>query len=477
MSSFLYAVVAYQLLILMLLMVQYNVAVGTNMQQLRRQHDTETNTRYKNHNIKIEKEFAQSNKLIPVSQRRYLGMSKYYNHDMPALEGNNTSTTDQQPANEADSIQPTRSPFKSAKETNKVAPIAKGKLIKKKKSKDDDMKGKLVNKKQMIGSGNESINVKTSAPTKVPNIETSNAPEGNIKNVKSMSTKKMEKGKSYFVERTRTPITAPSVLPNNMNPEAVSPVHSMNITFAPYVTAIPPTHEPVNVVPLTPAINNITSVPTSNPSSVDEEYVSIPEYYIAFAAPMADREPTFDEYNTVTQFTTSYFEEIFNNTYNNGNVILPFTFVRIENYFLTKQYQMNIPTSVYNIYMTFNTTFVFAVPVVPSNNNTTTTIILPDSQELLSTMDEAIGANYVMNYIQTSNSTTTTPFDLTLDAVLNPIDLPVSTNRSNDPKTSSEVLMNNNTASSSSSSISSLEGRFILPTGIRITNRTFPHDG
>lgn len=132
-------------------------------------------------------------------------------------------------------------------------------------------------------------------------------------------------------------------------------------------------------------------------------------YYIAFAAPLATREPTDDEYLLISQLTTLYFEEIFAAIYSNSSSV---TFVRVDTLLDAVQYEAGIPDPAFNLYMAFDTAVIFSADSVA-----------PNATELFDIMQEAIGTSYIVNYVWQAPETS--PFISTQDAVLNPLTMDI----------------------------------------------------
>ena len=219
------------------------------------------------------------------------------------------------------------------------------------------------------------------------------------------------------------PTTAPTAVANGSEAPPAAPTVAI---AAPSATVTP-----VATAPGTAAV-------------VINQAVPVMPYYIAFAAPSADREPTDDEYLLITQLTTLYFEEIFAAVYTANQTI---KFVQVDTVLDSAQYQAGIPEAKFNIYMAFNTSIIFA----PDS-------ALPSATDLFDIMDEAIGTSYVVNYVWQAPET---PFVSTQEAVLNPLALdiiPVKGKMANSPDVYSQ-----------------LQGRFILP-GSKISASIFrPH--
>jgi hypothetical protein len=113
--------------------------------------------------------------------------------------------------------------------------------------------------------------------------------------------------------------------------------------------------------------------------------VIIRQYYIAYEAPLSTQEPSDEEYQTITQLTTVYFEEIFTTLFSgNQNTV----FDAVETILVDTEYQAGTPTENFNIYMAFSSSVVFNVGS-----------ILPTETELFETMKTSIDTNYIVNYV------------------------------------------------------------------------------
>jgi hypothetical protein len=284
-------------------------------------------------------------------------------------------------------------------------------------------------------------------------------------------------------EETTSPSTTSVKPPSGPVPSAnitfapfnsLAPTPAPQVTFTPFDTLAPtraPQAQKITFAPVPPPANNNMSVsapaaspetpasvpigpvslPVQGPSS--ERKVQVPSYYIAFSASMADREPTDDEYALIAQLTTTYFEQIFAAQYK----VDPILFERVDTILVEDQYLAisTTPDLPYNIYMTFNTSVVFA----PSSSASATS--LPSGPELLDIMDGAIGASYIVNYVWQA---TETPFISTNDVSLNSVPLVKPMDVANSQVEAAKANLN---------SLDHLAGRFVLPGGSRISSNEF----
>jgi hypothetical protein len=237
--------------------------------------------------------------------------------------------------------------------------------------------------------------------------------------------------------------------------ETTTPSHNA-ITFAPFHSLAPTPAPPFAApnTPLAPVAVPATAAPTgpvSRPTPRSGWTVPVPAYYIAFSAPLAEREPTDDEYLLLTQLTTMYFEQRLAAQYQ----VDPVVFERVDTVLVDDQYlATTTPDLPYNIYLTFNTSVVFA----PRDGASASA--LPSGQALLDIMDGAIGASYIVNYVWQA---TETPFISTNDVSLNsvPVIQPM------DDVASSPV------EAAKANRLEDWTGRFVLPGGSRISSHAF----
>jgi len=209
------------------------------------------------------------------------------------------------------------------------------------------------------------------------------------------------------VQPTLTPVvqpTSPVIQPT------LAPIPSPNLSFVPtpFPTSTPVQQQPETVTPATPA-------PTTSAPLLRR--VAIPPYFIAYAAPLADREPTADEYLLIGQLTTLYFEEVLGAMYNNADpdfgVISSTTFDSVESVINETRYNAGIPEEKFNLYISFETDVVF------SNDSS----IIPNATELYDIMAEAINPTYIVNYVWQAPES---PFISTQEVLMNVTGAPVN---------------------------------------------------
>ena len=211
------------------------------------------------------------------------------------------------------------------------------------------------------------------------------------------------------VQPTLTPVVQPTspVIPPTLAP---NPSPNLSVFPTPSPTSSPVQQQPETVTPATPA-------PTTPAPPSLLRRVAIPPYFIAYAAPLADREPTVDEYLLVGQLTTLYFEEILGAMYNNADpdfgVISSTTFDSVESVINETRYNAGIPEEQFNLYISFETDIVF------SNDSS----IIPNAMELYDIMVEAINPTYIVNYVWQAPES---PFISTQEVLMNVTGTPVN---------------------------------------------------
>jgi hypothetical protein len=243
---------------------------------------------------------------------------------------------------------------------------------------------------------------------------------------------------------TLRPVTAPMATTAPVPPPMRRPLQ----TRSPIV----PTRRPVVRPTMSPTTRIVQTIPptatatmTAPASAVDQ--VPIVPYYIAFVAPLADREPTEDEYLLIAQLTTLYFEEIFAALYENDPAV---TFLRVQSNLTNTKFEADIPEPDFNLYMAFNTSVVFAAASRE----------LPASADLFAIMDESIGTSYIVDYVWQAPET---PFISAQEAILNPVNGTTTKSAAATSLTSRDYSLLN------------LAHRFILP-GSRISASLFRPD-
>jgi hypothetical protein len=172
---------------------------------------------------------------------------------------------------------------------------------------------------------------------------------------------------------TSTPIIAPVISPAMSSP-ASTPV------IGPTIVA------PVVGVPI-----------NSSPTPV--QTVRVTDYYVAFVAPDATREPTPDEYDEMSRRITAYFNDTFTGIYaTDPNT--EFLDVVSSNDFSLYGTAAGIPEARFNIYMNFDfSDFTF-----------TEASVVPTSAEIFQIMRDAITPDFIIDVVRTY---TGTPFDST----------------------------------------------------------------
>jgi hypothetical protein len=129
--------------------------------------------------------------------------------------------------------------------------------------------------------------------------------------------------------------------------------------------------------------------------------VRVENFFLAYNAPMADREPTADEYNQMRDLTTEYFTNYFTGRYANDTAV---KFLTAESGIKFNLYQAGIPAQRFNIYMQYNyTDLIYTVDSTP-----------PSAAESFIIMRDSITAEYILNYVRNA---TNTPFDSTQEVV------------------------------------------------------------
>jgi hypothetical protein len=242
---------------------------------------------------------------------------------------------------------------------------------------------------------------------------------------------------------TNSPSFTNTSVPDTISPNATqAPASSVSPTKVPSsgtLSPAPPSTNAPGTAPTTTAPaatlspDTVAPAPTGTTNApAPSNAVKIRQYFIAYEAPLSTQEPTDDEYQTITQLTTAYFDEIFTAQYSgNSNTV----FDAVQTILDSTKYQAGIPTENFNIYMAFNSSVVFKAGSS-----------LPTEPELFDIMQASIGTTYIVNWVWQASDT---QFISTQAVIMDEVAVP-----------------GNSTAMSSKTSaynFGQLEGKFVLP--------------
>jgi hypothetical protein len=145
----------------------------------------------------------------------------------------------------------------------------------------------------------------------------------------------------------------------------------------------------------------------SSPRPTQVQTVRVTDYFIAFVAPTATREPTEEEYNEMNRRITAYFSDAVLSLYADDSNI-EFVSIDSSNDFTLYGAAAGIPSPRYNIYMNFNYTDV-------TYRTTTGLMVVPTVAEQFFDLKNSITVDFILDVVRTY---TGTPFESTNEVVV-----------------------------------------------------------
>jgi hypothetical protein len=144
----------------------------------------------------------------------------------------------------------------------------------------------------------------------------------------------------------------------------------------------------------------------SSPRPTQVQTVRVTDYYIAFVAPTATREPTKEEYNEMNRRITAYFSDDLIRLYADDSNI-EFVSIDSSNDFTLYGAAAGIPRPEFNIYMNFNYTDV-------TYRTTTGLMVVPTVDETFGDLRNSITVNFILQVVR---NYTGTPFESTNEVI------------------------------------------------------------
>jgi hypothetical protein len=159
--------------------------------------------------------------------------------------------------------------------------------------------------------------------------------------------------------------------------------------------------------PITPDNNstNGTSQPPASAPTIDTDVrgtITVRDnFFIAFAAPDATREPTEAEYAQMVNLTETFFNSVLSAMFANDPARM---FVRVDMNLADTMFQASIPAERFNIYMEFDSAaLVFTPDSTP-----------PTAEEAFALLRDSISQDYIVQYVRSAMDT---PFVSTNEVV------------------------------------------------------------
>ena len=161
-----------------------------------------------------------------------------------------------------------------------------------------------------------------------------------------------------------------------------------------------------NIAPTDAPINPTTSTSTPTEAPIPDNVVRIGDHFMSFAAPLAKREPTREEYDEMIERLRNWFESVVSDAYEGEG----FTLLSLE---LFKDFEIyglnkNIPPQPddYNIYISFD----YADYLFEETDNE-----LPSPADLFKIIKRSITADFILDVVRTYKGT---PFESTNEVSL-----------------------------------------------------------
>jgi hypothetical protein len=144
--------------------------------------------------------------------------------------------------------------------------------------------------------------------------------------------------------------------------------------------------------------SQIIAGPTEAPA---QKRVRVADFYLAYVAENADREPTQEEYGQLVNLTMEYFNTFLEKKYGNSTEIM---FLGAEPVLSFTLFKAGIPNDRFNIYMDYE--YVDVIFTAESNP--------PSAAELFVILRDSISPEYILDYVRLASGT---PFVSTNEVV------------------------------------------------------------